>query len=153
MSELGKPDLGRYVIAAGCLTMAGLIAGAQFGIIPAEAGAFFAPPLVITALWIGLALGGVVFLMPTWLPGTVRSLLFFAILGLVAVVCNWTAFAPNVTYTSTTSFSGLFGGIAVAQEDPIGGRIVFGLVAIAVDLVLAGSIIYAVRQAIRRRDR
>ncbi|HSR47633.1 MAG TPA: hypothetical protein VLL77_06545, partial [Anaerolineales bacterium] len=76
-----------------------------------------------------------------------------AILGLVAVVCNWTAFAPNVTYTSTTSFSGLFGGIAVAQEDPIGGRIVFGLVAIAVDLVLAGSIIYAVRQAIRRRDR
>lgn len=58
MSEHERPDLGRYVISAGCLVMAGLIAGAQFGLIPVEGGAFFAPPPMITALWIGLASEG-----------------------------------------------------------------------------------------------
>jgi hypothetical protein len=150
MREQGRPDPGRYVISAGCLVMAGLIAGAQFGLIPADEGAFFAPPPVITALWIGLALGGLLFLMPMWLPATLRSLLLLAVLFLVAIVCNWTAFAPDVTYSTPTSFSALYGAIATTREDSIGGRIVFGLVAIAVDLVLVGSLVAVVRQTVRR---
>jgi CDP-diglyceride synthetase len=127
--------------------MAALIAGAQLGIIPSEPDAFFAPPPVITAIWVGLLIGAALVLLPERSPAAVKGALAFLVLCLVAIVCNWSAFAPGVTYTSSTTI----GVFETTQEDAIGGRIVFGLVALFVDLVLIGVIGYGVRQMVRRQ--
>lgn len=152
MDDPPRPDRGRLVIAAGCLLMASLIGGAQSGLIPSEEGAFFAPPRVITALWVGMLLAGVLFLLPERAPSALKAGLTFLVVCLVAVVCNWSAFAPDVTYTSTITISIPLLEFARTQEDPVGGRIVFGLMAIAVDLILIGAIVYGIRQLLRRRS-
>ena len=97
MDDQPRPDRGRLLIAAACLLMASLIAGAQSGIIPSGEGAFFAPPQVITALWVGMLLAGALFLLPERSPSALKAGLAFLVLCLVAVVCNWSAFAPDVT--------------------------------------------------------
>ncbi len=150
MDDHGQSDRGRLLIGMACLLMAALIAGAQFGMLPAEEDAFFAPPPVITALWIGLLAGAVLFLLPQGSPAALKAGLGFLVLCLVAIVCNWSAFAPEVTYTSSTTVSAFIGGFTTTREDPVGGRIVFGLVAVVVDLILIGGIVYAAQQALRR---
>lgn len=150
MDDQHRPDRGRLVIAAACLLMASLIAGAQSGIIPSGEGAFFAPPQVITALWVGMLLAGALFLLPERSPSALKAGLAFLVLCLAAVVCNWSAFAPDVTYTSTTTISTPFLGFSTTREDPVGGRIVFGLMAIVVDLILVAGIVYGIRQLLRR---
>jgi hypothetical protein len=149
MDRQQRSDRGRLLAGMASLVMAALIAGAQLGIIPADAEAFFAPPPVITALWVGLLLGAVLFLLPQRSPAALKAGITFAVLCLVAVVCNWSAFAPGITYTSTTTI----GGFESTQEDPLGGRIVFGLAALLVDLVLIGGVAYAIRQLLRRLGR
>jgi hypothetical protein len=126
--------------------MAMLIFGAQLGVIPADDGVFFAPPPVITALWLGLLLFSFVVAIPRQAPAWLRTLMGLALMLLVGVVCNWTAFAPGVRYTSTTSI----GPFSSSGEDPIGGRIVFGLAALVVDAILIGSLAYWARWAWRR---
>jgi hypothetical protein len=142
-------DSGRAIAGLAALLMACLIAGAQFELIPAEPDAFFAPMPVITAIWVGLLLGALLVWLPERTPPVLRAAVAFLVLCLVAVVCNWSAFAPGVTYTSTTSF----GGFEATNEDPIGGRFVFGLAAIVVDLILIGGIVYAVRRFLARPAR
>src|SRR4030042_5805722 len=89
----------------GCvmLLMGALILGALFGIIPTDGGQFLAPSPVILALGLSLILGGFLFWIPRTVPSLVRTFLFLIALALVGVVCNWTAFAPDVVYTSSTS--------------------------------------------------
>jgi hypothetical protein len=142
-------DGGRAIAGLAALLMACLIAGAQFGLIPAEPDAFFAPMPVITAIWVGLLLGALLVWLPERSPPALRAAVAFFVLCLVAVVCNWSAFAPGVTYTRTTSL----GGFESTNEDPIGGRFVFGLAAIVVDLILIGGIVYAVRRFLVRLGR
>jgi len=146
-------DSGRAIAGLAALLMACLIAGAQFGLIPAEPDAFFAPMPVITAIWVGLLLGALLVWLPERTPPVLRAAVAFLVLCLVAVVCNWSAFAPGVTYTKTTSLTTPFGGFEATNEDPIGGRFVFGLAAIVVDLILIGGIVYAVRRFLARPAR
>lgn len=128
------------------LMMAVIILGALAGFVPTGDGKFLAPAWVIASIGAGLML----FAVAVWIPGTapkiVRSGLGLLLFVLVAIVCNWTAFAPGVRYT--TEFS--LGPLSHSGEDPTGGRIVTGLVAIAIDILFAYSIFDAVRR--RRRE-
>ncbi len=73
MDDQGRSDRGRLLAGMASLLMAALIAGAQLGIIPADAEAFFAPPPVITALWVGLLLGAILFLLPQRSPAALEG--------------------------------------------------------------------------------
>lgn len=124
------------------LVMGVIILGALAGFVPTGDGKFLAPVWVIASIGTGLVL----FAVMVWIPGSspviVRSSLGLLLFVLVAIVCNWTAFAPGVHYT--TEFS--LGPISQTGEDPVGGRIVTGLVAIAIDMLFAYSIFDAVRR-------
>jgi hypothetical protein len=129
-----------------CFLMGLVILGAQAGVIPTTEGAFFAPPRVITALAIGLMLVALVTWIPARSPAFLRGLLGFLALAMFAVVCNWSAFTPNVRY-STNFQIGPFSG---SGEDPIGGRIVFGIVALAIDGLLLGWLAWTIRRLVHK---
>lgn len=129
--------------------MGGMILGAYLGIVPVdEGGRFLAPPAVILSLGSGLVLGGLLLWIPRSIPIRLRSLLFLAALALAAVVCNWTAFAPGMAYTSTTSI-GLF---RISGESNLGGRIAFGVAALIVDAFFLSELAGWVRGLFRRGD-
>src|SRR4030067_2990051 len=96
--------------------MGALILGAFLGIVPTDGGRFFAPPAVIVALGSGLVLFAALLWIPPTTPAFVKSGLVLLALALTAVVCNWTAFAPEVMYQSSTSI----GPIAFSGADKVG---------------------------------
>ncbi len=124
-----------------------LILGALAGIVPTDGGAFMAPAGVLVALGVGLILFAVLLWIPRSAPSALRTALGLLLLLLVVAVCNWTAFAPGVRYTSETTI----GAWTTSGEDPVGGRIAFGVVALVIDAVLAYGIFEAIRRALRRR--
>ncbi len=126
------------------ILMALIILGAFYGYIPAE-GEFTAPPAIILSIAICLLAAGLAILIPPGAPAILRTALGIITLITVAAVCNWTAFAPEVTYTSSTSI----GPFSYEGEDQVGGRIVFGLVAIVVDIILISSLILWIRKNTR----
>jgi hypothetical protein len=136
----------RVLFGAIPILMGSVILGALAGIVPTAGGRFLAPPWVILPLGAGLILFGLALWIPASTPPLLKSGIFLVLLLLVAVVCNWTAFAPGVVYTSQTTI----GGWTTSGEDPIGGRIAFGLAALAIDGLLAFTIVDLVRRAIRR---
>ncbi len=125
-------------ILFGCvmILMALIILGAVYGYIPAE-GEFKAPKVIILSISICLFAAGLAILTPQSAPAIMRTTLGFVAFATLAAVCNWTAFAPEVTYTSSSSI----GPFQFEGEDPIGGRIVFGLAAIAVDIFIIAALI------------
>jgi cytochrome c oxidase assembly factor CtaG len=125
--------------------MGALILGAFLGIVPTDGGRFSAPPAVIVALGIGLILFAALLWAPRSTPASLKSSLVLLALVLTAVVCNWTAFAPEVMYFSSTSI----GPIAFSGPDQLGGRIVFGLAALLVDAVILAVLVGWVRAARR----
>ncbi|MGZ6316552.1 MAG: hypothetical protein ACXWNQ_04765 [Anaerolineales bacterium] len=132
------------------LLMGGIILGALVGIVPVdEGGKFMAPPLIIEALGFGLVFGGLLFWIPDGMPALLRTGLFLAALALVAVVCNWSAFAPNVVYESSTS-TGL---VTLTDKSDIGARIVFGLVALVLDAAFVSTLISWLRRIFHRSAR
>jgi hypothetical protein len=129
-----------------CFLLGVVILGSQAGVIPTAEGAFFAPPSVITALAIGLIILALAIGIPARSPAFLRGLLGFLALAMFAVVCNWSAFAPNVRY-STNFQIGPFSG---SGEDPIGGRIVFGIVALAIDGLLLSWLVWTIRRLVQK---
>ncbi len=144
MGERESPWI-RAIFGLVPILMGAVILGAQVGVVPTDGGRFTAPPWVILPLAVGLILFGLAMGLPRSTPAALRSGLFLVIVLMVAVVCNWTAFAPGIRYTSTLTI----GAWSTAGEDPIGGRIVFGLVAIAIDAVLAYGVYAALRNRLR----
>lgn len=132
MTDDDRAFKGSALVGGFALLMGVLIIGSLVGLIPTEEGAYFAPRAILWSLGIGFVLGALLLLTidlaPTWL----RSLLFLSALALVAVVCNWSAFAPDVRYVTSTSM----GPLSFSGEDSTGGRIVFGAAALLVDAVL-----------------
>jgi hypothetical protein len=128
------------------IVMGLVILGALAGTVPTDGGTFFAPPWVIVALGTGLILFGLMLWLPRSTPSLLRNGVAMLVVVLVAGVCNWTAFTPGVRYTSEVTL----GGWTTSGEDPVGGRIVFGLVALVIDAVLAVGIFDAIRRALRR---
>lgn len=117
-----------------------LILGALAGVVPTDGGRFLAPEETIAALGFCLILGGILLWLPRQTPAKARSAVFLGAVGLLALVCNWTAFAPEVVFTSTTSI----GPLSTSGEEQAGGRIVFGLAAIVLDvLILLGTLMWA----------
>ena len=136
-------------IGAVSLLMGGMVLGAVAGVVPADPEGFIAPRWVVAAIGVGCLVATAVLWMPRNAPQAVKSLVLWLGLLLVATVCNWSAFAPNVRYTSSVSI----GPWEQAGEDPVGGRIVFGLAALLVNAILVGSVVGAVRglwQRLRR---
>jgi hypothetical protein len=123
--------------------MGSLILGAYFGIVPTDGGRFTAPPAVILGIGLGLLAGAAIFWLPRTAPAVVRSGLLVLALGLLAVVCNWTAFAPEVIYSSSVSI----GPVSFSGSDQVGGRIVFGLAALLVDAAIVATMAGWIRSA------
>jgi hypothetical protein len=142
----GGPVWIRTVFGVGAALMGLLILGALAGLVPTDGGAFLAPKGILAALGAGLVLFAVMLWVPRSAPAALRTALGLLLFLLVAGVCNWTAFAPGVRYTSETTI----GGWTTSGEDPVGGRIVFGAAALAIDAVLAFGIFEAIRRALRR---
>jgi hypothetical protein len=125
--------------------MATIILGALIGIVPAD-GVFLAPPIIIAGIVIGLFFGGIALWIPSKTPSIIKSGIFLIALFSLATVCNWTAFAPEVTYTSSTSI----GLLQISGDDQIGGRVVFGAAAIVIDLILLSVVIGWIRPSRRK---
>jgi len=142
----GEPLWARAIFSLVPLLMGLVILGAWAGIVPTEGGSFHAPAVVIIALGAGLILFSLMVWIPSATPAALRSGLFAILLLLVAVVCNWTAFSPGIRYTSEVTI----GGWSKSGEDPVGGRIAFGVVALVIDAVLAYGIFEAIRRGLRR---
>jgi cytochrome c oxidase assembly factor CtaG len=120
------------------LLMGGIIVGALVGIVPVGAeGKFLAPPAIIVSLGFGLVLGGLLFWVRDQSSALLRTCLFLAALALMAVVCNWTAFAPNVVYESSTSI----GPVSITDKSDVGARIAFGIVALILDAAFVSTLI------------
>jgi hypothetical protein len=134
-----------HLLFGGVLVLMGtLIVGVQIGIVPTdESVRFLAPPLIIVSLGYGLMLGGI----PLWIPGQtppiLKTFLFLMALSLVAVACNWTAFAPNVVYHSSTSV----GPIEISGTSDVRGRIAFGVATLVLDATLISTLLAWVRSA------
>lgn len=122
---------------AAMVLIAALILGAVFGVVPTQDGQFLAPRIIVAGLGVCLLSGGLAMWVPQRAPALVRSALFLVALGSIATVCNWTAFAPEVVYNSSTSI----GPVEFSRQDQFGGRIVFGLVALAIDLFILSAIV------------
>jgi len=130
------------------ILMAAIILAAFFGFIPVEGGQWLAPPVIIFSLALCLFFGGLAMYIPEHAPAVLRSGIFFAALACLATVCNWSAFAPGVTYTSSTSV----GPVTVSGQDPVGGRIAFGLAALAVDAFIVSVVVGWVRTRNKRNN-
>ncbi|HEY5159145.1 MAG TPA: hypothetical protein VII93_14380 [Anaerolineales bacterium] len=127
------------------ILMAAIILGAFFGIVPTEGGQFLAPPVVVISLGLCLLFGGLAMWVPEQAPAILRSGILIIALASLAAVCNWTAFAPGVVFSSSIAIGPFqFNGV-----DQVGGRIAFTLAAIAVDLI----ILFAISGWIRSRSR
>lgn len=121
------------------LFMGAMVLGAQWGVVPTDVGRFLAPAGVITSLGLALSIGGFLLWIPPRWPAFLRGWLFTAALVPLLIVCNWTAFAPDVSYSSSTSLGPMtFEG----QEQVVGGRIVFGVAAIVIDAL---ALLFVVR--------
>jgi hypothetical protein len=132
------------VAGAVCLLIGFVILGVLVGLIPAGEVSYQAPPMILFALSLGLILFGLLLGIPPKAPSWLRAGLGLALIGMLAVVCNWSAFAPDVVYRSSQQIGPLSG----EAESPVGGRIVFGMAALAVDLLLIGSILWTLKAAI-----
>jgi len=128
------------------ILMAMIILGALIGLIPAE-GQFLAPPFIIASIGICLFCGGIALWTPQKTPPLIKTFIFLIGVLSLATVCNWTAFAPQVTYSSSTTI----GAIQSGGEDQVGGRLVFGAAAIFVDLFILSAVIGWIRST-RRKD-
>jgi hypothetical protein len=122
-----------------------LILGAFLGFVPTDGGTFFAPPWVIITLAMGLILFSLVLWLPDRTPAFFKSVMFIGVMGAVALVCNWTAFAPGIKYTSTFTI----GPIETSGEDQLGGRVAFGIVALVIDGILLLGLADWVRKLLR----
>jgi hypothetical protein len=145
----GESKPGHFVtLGAGlvCCFLGIIILGALAGIIPTDEASFLAPPAILFTIGSGLLLLGIIIWIPENAPSWIRGGLGLALIGMLAVVCNWSAFASDVQYSSNLQL----GPFSSGAEDSIGGRIVFGLAALAVDLLLLGSVIWIARAAIRK---
>ena len=103
------------------ILMAMIILGALIGLIPTE-GQFLAPPFIIASIGICLFCGGIALWTPQKTPPLIKSGIFLIGVLSLATVCNWTAFAPQVTYSSSTTI----GAFQSGGEDQVGGGLVFG---------------------------
>jgi len=65
-------------------------------------------------------------------------------LGSLALVCNWSAFAPGLVYESSVGIN----GFEVSGVDQVGGRIVFVLAAAVFDVFILTTIIGWIRSKI-----
>jgi hypothetical protein len=128
------------------ILMAVLILGALFGIVPTDGGQFLAPRLIIICLGICLLAAGLLLWIPEYAPAIIRSGLVFIILASLVIVCNWTAFAPDVVYSSSTSI----GPFQFSGDDHVGGRIAFTIPAMAVNLFVMYLIVSWVRSVVRK---
>jgi len=126
------------------ILMAAIILGAYFGIVPTEGGQFLAPPVIIICLGLCLLFGGLAMWVPEQAPGVLRMGILITAMVCLAAVCNWTAFAPGVAYSSSM----VIGPFQTNGMDQVGGRIAFTLAAIAVDLI----ILFAISAWIRSRS-
>lgn len=141
------PPVVRALFGGAALLMGALILGAAAGLVPADPAGWLAPMAVVYALGAGLWLFAAMLWLPRGAPMRLRSALAAALLLLVAVVCNWSAFAPDVQYTVTTES----GGREEARPAPVGGRIVFGAAALTVNALLLGGLAAPLARRLRAR--
>ncbi len=140
-----QPVWVRIVFSLVPLLMGMVILGAWFGFVPTDGGSFQAPAAVILSLAGGLILFAFLVWLPSEAPKALKLGLPAILVLLVAVVCNWTAFAPGLRYTSEVTI----GPWSSSGEDQVGGRIAFGLAALAVDAVLVIGIFTTLRDWLR----
>jgi hypothetical protein len=134
------------LIGSVMMLMAALILGAVFGLVPTGTGQFLAPPVIIVSLGLCFVSGGLLLWLPHQAPVFLRGGLFTLGLLFLAITCNWTAFAPGVAYYSSSSV----GPLEFSGEDQVGGRIVFGLTAIAVNLLILDVVVGWARGRLRK---
>jgi hypothetical protein len=142
-----QPTWVRLLFSLVPLLMGLVILGAWFGVVPTDGGSFHAPPSVILSLAAGLILFAAAIWIPSGAPKALRLGLPAILLLLVAVVCNWTAFATGIRYTSEMTL----GGWTTTGEDQVGGRIAFGLAALAVDAILVTGLFTTLRNWLRSK--
>jgi hypothetical protein len=124
------------------IIMGTLILGVLIGVVPTEeGGTYLAPHLVIASLGLGMVCGGLLLWIPERTPPLARTFFALIVLVLFAVVCNWTAFAPSNQYYAEGMPTEL-----TPSEMQIGGRIVFGILALILDYTLIATLVSWVRQ-------
>lgn len=135
------------VASAVPLAMGLVILAAWLGLVPTNGGRVQAPAPVVLSLGGALILFALLLWMPSTAPKPLRMPLPALLFLLVAALCNWTAFSPEVRYTSEISA----GPFSMTGEDQSGGRVVFGLAALPIDGLIVTSIVHTVWSWLSRR--
>jgi hypothetical protein len=129
--------------------MGAVCAGIGCGWIPYDPAKVHAPGWVIVVCGISFIGAGLAILSTKWSrDGQPQAIYGFMILAGLTVVCNWVAFgAGERHFSSSTSINGA--KIASHPVDERNGRIVFGVAALILDLMLVAGVVRLVR---RRRS-
>ncbi len=128
---------GLFLATGGFIMLMGL------EVIPVDPSSIHAPMWVITAAGAVFFLGGVMALTQGVVSDRTQTALAVVFIALFAVICTWVGFGPG-----EREFSGgvSLGPVSVGSRGPSGGRIVFGLSAVVLWLVVVAIAVKAFRR-------
>jgi hypothetical protein len=150
------PPKVRWLIATVPLVFGGIALAVGLGMIPLPPDRLHAPMWLVSACGVSFGALG----LALALDGTERFRRLRSALGLVfllsfATIFNWIAFGPGERHFSRhTTF--VIGGDAMttsAGESELTGRVVFGIVALVVNLMIVVPLVRAVRRKMQQSAR
>jgi hypothetical protein len=132
---MGYSDWGRLPLLLGLVSvLAGsVVLATVMGLLPAE-GRMLAPAYIVAAVGGVFVVAGILIMVPEKASPSLRVALFLGVVALLAIICNWSAFAPGVSYGSSGALS--FGPFSFLREGVGGSRLVFILAALILDLLI-----------------
>ena len=152
MTEAPIPAGVKWLFGPLLLAAGGLGLAVAFGLIQLGPSRTHAPLWIVGAIGVSFAAMGLVLLLDGFAAlRRLRGWLAFVFLVSFAAVFNWVAFGPGERHftTRTSVGSGAVGVATVAEGGELGGRIVFGVFAVLLDLLIASPLILRVWRRLR----
>jgi len=153
MTTASIPPTLRWLIATVLTVLAGFVLATGLGKIPLPPEKLHAPLWIVAACGVSFgALGLTVALEGAERFRRVRSALGLVYLLSFATVFNWIAFGPGERHFSRHTTFGI-GGDAMTMstgKSELTGRVVFGIIAVAINLMIAVPLVRTIMASRRR---
>lgn len=139
MTERGEMESGQLVVAGVTALFGALILAMALGWIPREESAFIAPRPLVGAIGVVFLLAAALVVLEGAAPDWFRVGVGVLVVGLIAAVCNWSAFLADVPIRSTTSL----GPFGFSGGGTTGSSLLYKLGALLFDAaLLAGLVVW-----------
>ena len=142
--ETRIPSGVKWLFVPLLLATGGLVLAVALGLIEIDPAGLHAPLWIVGAIGLAFAAMGLVLLADgVQALRRAQGLLGFVCLVSFAAVFNWIAFGPGERHFSTRTGvgTGAFGVTTAAEGGEFGGRFVFGVVAVLLDLLIVSPLI------------